>query len=171
MGRGKPFVQPVTQMALRAGGKNRRPGWMSAVEMTPPQFEPVVRTRPPKIVFPEDALRETFLQRNPHARRLPVNLNALTIPERHIADRFVSLQMQLMDEQNLSEEDAYQSADRIICSEVIESQRRGGSQDAYGSLVDAGISDEEAKLYLASLRDSERDMALHRAFVKEKKGK
>lgn len=171
MGRGKPFARPAAQLARSGARAKGRPAWVSAVAMTPPQFEPVVRTRPPRIVFPEDALRATFLRRNPHARRLPVNLNATSIPERHIADRFVGLQMQLMREERMSEEEAYESADRIICSEVIESQRKGGSADAYGSLVDASVDDEEARLYLASLRDSERDKALHSAFVKEKKGK
>ncbi len=156
---------------MRRAGEGTRPNWMSAVEMTPPQFEPVSRTRPPRITFPEDKLRETFLRRNPRARRMPVNLTAASIPERHIADRFVALQMRLMNEESLTEDDAYQAADRVICSEIIEASRRSGAEDACSSLVDPSVEDEEAQLYLASMRDSRRDKVLHWAFVKEKKGK
>lgn len=171
MGRGKPFVQPATRLLRRSGRDGRQPSWMAAVNMTPPQFEPVTKTKPTRITYPEDAFRETFLKRNPHARRIPVNLMASAIPERHIADRFVMLQMRIMRDDKLSEEKAYEKADRIICSEIIEATRGSQEEGDFSTLIDPTIEDKQARLYIASLRDCQRDKMLHRAFVKEKKGK
>ena len=162
MGRGKPFYQSVSHLA-RKGVIPRAP-WMSAVEANPPQFEPVVRTRPPCLVYPEDRLREKFLQRNPAARRVPVDLKARTIPERHIADRFVSMQMRFMEEDNLAEEEAYEAADRMLCSEIVASQ--SSNADFFSSLIDRNVTDDQDKLYVASLRDSQRDQKLYRGFAK-----
>ena len=153
------------------GGSTSKPAWFAAVKAFPPHFEPVSQTRPPKITYPEDRLREIFLKRNPQARRLPVNLSAPSIPERHIADRFVALQLQLMKEDALDEEAAYKAADRIICSEIIEANRRKKAGEDVGPLVDPSVSDEQARIYLASVRDSNRDKLLHAAFVNENNGK
>ncbi len=137
--------------------------------MTPPQFEPVTCTRPPKLSYPEDELRTKFLQRNPAARRIPLNLNAERMEDRHIADRFVGLQLRLMESEGLSEEDAYEKTNRIISSEVVHEVDKDLAE--YGSIIDPNIDDVQTQLYLASLRDSQRDSRLYHAFVKERKGK
>ena len=142
---------------------------MAAVQMTPPQFEPVTRTRPPKIKYPEEALRTEFLRRNPAARRIPLNLNTETIEERHIADRFVGLQRRLIESEGLNEEDAYDKTSRIISAEVAHQFDRDLTE--YASIIDPSVTDVQTQLYLASMRDSERDTRLYRAYVKEQKGK
>lgn len=78
--------------------------------------------------------------------------------------------MRIMNEQSMSEEDAYKAADRILYSENVEASR---TQDAgeFASLVDPSIENDEARLYVASLRDSQRDKALFKALVKEVKAK
>lgn len=161
MGRGKPFVQPVTR-AIRSGARKTQPTWMAAVNLTPPQFESVVNTRPPRIVYAEDGLRETFLKRNPNARRIPVDLNAASITQRHISDRFVALQMRIMRDEKLNVDDAYEKADRIFTSEILQS-----TSGDVGSLIDESVQSQEAKLYLASKRDAQRDKLLYQAFKME----
>lgn len=161
MARGKPFSRPLARLA--------RQGTRAAVAMTPPQFEPVVRTKPPKLAYPEDTLRNEFLRRNPAARRIPVNLNAGSLAERHIADRFVGLQVRLMESEGLSEEEAYDKTSRIINSELSHHVDRDLTE--YGSIIDPNVDNVQSQLYLASVRDSQRDTRLHRAFVKERKGK
>lgn len=161
MGRGRPFVQPLSRLVK--GGVAPRPAWMTAVEATPPLFEPVVQTKPPRLVYPEDRLRNIFLQRNPETRRLPVNLKARSIPERHIADRFAAIQQQLMHDEGLAEDDAYAAADRILNAAVLESNRI--SDDLNGPLSNPAVKDDASRLFLASLKDSQRDQALHSALL------
>lgn len=163
MGRGKPFSQSLN--SLVSAGVVQRPVWMNSVESTRPPFEPIVSTKPGRIEYPEDRLRNIFLQRNPNARRIPVNLRATSVPERHIADKFVSIQMQIMDEDKLSEEEAYNAANRILNHPNSEADH--AEDDLYGPLSNPAITNESARLYLASVKDSQRDKALHRALVKQ----
>lgn len=171
MARGKPFAKRLTRMAVRSGRSQ-------GLELTPPQFEPVRRTRPDRLQYPEDDLRRKFLSRNPRAQRIPVNLMAAKITDRHISDRFVALQLRLMNnaEDPLGEDDAYVKADRIMRTEYLHKLEETGEHastsdteqhDDFGSLIDPEINDEQVQLYLASMRDSKRDSKLHRAFVKE----
>jgi len=164
MARGKPFAKSMARMAIRSGRT-------SGLELTPPQFEPVRRTRPERLTYPEDGLRRKFLARNPRAQRIPVNLMAARVADRHISDRFVALQMRLMEGDGLDEDGAYVKADRIMRTEYLQKLDKrpsGGSrEDEYGSLVDGEIKDEQVQIYFASMRDSKRDSKLHRAFVKE----
>lgn len=139
---------------------------MSSVEATRPTFEPVVNTRPPRIEYPEDRLRNIYLSRNPEARRIPVDLKAKSIPERHIADKFVSVQMHYMNEMSMSEEEAYNAADRELHLPQVS---EGHAENLHGPLQNSAVTDEVARLYLASVRDSQRDQKLFRALVKQAK--
>lgn len=161
MGRGKPFSQSLSKL-VEAGVK-KRPIWLSAVEQTKPKFQPIVETKPPRLVYPEDRLRNKYLVRNPHARHIPVNMRAKSIEERHIADRFVSIQLNYMNQQNMSEEDAYHAAETDL--RAISQQARKEA-DITGPLQDMNISDQVARLYLASLKDSKRDQKMFHALLK-----
>lgn len=164
MARGKPFSQSLSRLV--SAGVMRRPSWMSSVEATRPKFQPIVNTRPPRIHYPEDRLRNIYLSRNPDARRIPVNLKAKSIPERHIADKFVAVQMRYMNEKGMSEEEAYNAADRELHMQHESKER---VENLYGPLQDSAVANEVAKLYLASVRDSKRDQELFHALVKQAK--
>lgn len=165
MGRGKAFARPLERLV--AVGAVARPPWLASVAATRPAFEPVVRTRPPPLEYPEDRLRAVFLQRNPDARRIPLNLLARNVEDRHVADKFVSVQMRLMEEDGLAEEEAYNEAARVLNEEHLKMD--GDEQGLYGPLADDGVQDDAVRLYLASKKDSERDQALFRALVKQAK--
>lgn len=164
MGRGKPFVQSVNR--LISAGVIPRPAWQRTLESTRPVFEAIQVTKPPKIAYPEDRLRSTFLERNPDARRIPVNLKAKTIPERHVADKFVAMQTKFMQENGMPEEEAYNAADRVL---NVETAQVGENGDLYGPLVNQAVQDETARLYLASLKDSQRDQKQLRGLLKQSK--
>lgn len=157
MPRGKPFKTSLSRLV--AAGVVRKPIWMDVVEATRPPFEPVAVTKVPKITYPEDRLRSVYLTRNPAARRLPVNLNARTIPERHVADKFVTIQMRLMKEQSLSEDDAYNAAEKLIEDEK-RAQQLFFENILEGPLTDMSIQDQTARLYMASVNDSRRDQTI-----------
>lgn len=160
MGRGKPFKQPLTK--LIEAGVVPRPVWLDIVEATRPPFEPVRSTKSREIRYPEDRLRATYLQRNPEARRIPVNLLAESITDRHVSDRFVAFQMRLMNERKLSEEEAYKLAEEAM-------QKKKTDADALvvdslsGPLEDCSIDDATSRLYFASVKDSQRDQKLYQA--------
>lgn len=160
MGRGKPFKQSFTKLV--EAGVVPRPIWLDIVEATRPPFEPVTATKSRSIHYPEDRLRATYLQRNPEARRIPVNLLADSVTDRHVSDRFVAFQMRLMNEKNLSEEEAYKLAE-----ETIQKRKTDGeallADNFSGPLRDSSIADETSRLYLASVRDSERDQKIYEA--------
>lgn len=164
MGRGKPFSQSLNRLV--SAGAVRRPAWMSSVEATRPTFQPIVNTRPPRIQYPEDRLRNIYLSRNPSARRIPVNLKAKSISARHIADKFVSLQMDYMNEKGMSEEEAYNAADREL---HVPHESTEPMENLTGPLQNSAVADEVTRLYLASVRDSQRDQRLFSALVKQAK--
>lgn len=161
MVRGKPFKKDIK--SLIKAGIMPKPIWMDIVEATRPPFKPIERTKTPKIVYPEDKLRITYLQRNPEVRRTPVNLKAKTIEERHIADRFVSIQSRFMQEQNMSEEEAYQAAMESINIRHYDSTE----DDLYGPLSTSLNDSEAVRLYKASVADSERDKKLRKDFIEQ----
>lgn len=162
MGRGKPFKQPLTK--LINAGVVPRPIWLDVVEATRPPFEPVSVTKSRIIRYPEDRLRATYLQRNPEARRIPVNLLAGSIADRHVSDRFVTVQMRLMKEKNLSEEEAYKSAEEIIRKKKADADVLLADKLS-GPLGDSSIADETSRLYLASVKDSERDRKIYESLT------
>lgn len=165
MGRGKPFKTSLTKLVQ--AGVIPRPIWLDVVEATRPPFQPVKATKSPPIYYPEDRLRATYLRKNPEARRIPVNLYADSIPDRHISDRFVSIQMRLMDENNLSEEDAYKRAEEIVHKSNVDTDTLV-SDDVTGPLEDPSIFDETSRLYLASVKDSQRDRKLYEALSSDR---
>lgn len=162
MGRGKPFVQSVNR--LIAAGVVPRPAWLNTVESTRPVFQSIRATKPPKIEYPEDRLRSIFLQRNPNARRTPVNLKAQSVAERHIADKFVAIQMKFMEENDMAEEEAYNAADRVL---NVDNAEVGQDEELYGPLANQAVQDEAARLYLASVKDSQRDQKQLHALLKQ----
>lgn len=153
---------------LVSAGVIRKPAWMDIVEATRPVFSPVTVTKAPEIMYPEDRLRSIFLQRNPDAHRMPINLKAKSKEERHISDRFVALQMKFMDEQGLSENKAYEEADRVLAEQKEQMNRILDEYDTTGSLVNPFIEDEAARAFMASLADSKRDQKLHEALIERK---
>lgn len=153
---------------LVSAGVIPKPVWMEIVEATRPVFSPVTVTSVPEIIYPEDRLRSIFLRRNPDAQRIPINLKAKTKEDRHISDRFVSLQMRFMEEQGLSENKAYEEADRVFAEQKEEMNRVLDEYDTIGSLVNPSIEDEAARAFMASLMDSKRDQKLHQALVEQK---
>lgn len=163
MVRGKPFKKDIK--SLIKAGIMPKPIWMDIVEATRPPFKPIERTKTPKIIYPEDKLRITYLQRNPEVRRIPVNLKAPTIEERHIADRFVSMQMRFMQEQNMSEDDAYQATMESINIRHFDSST--AEDDLYGPLTSSSSDNEAVRLYNASVADSERDIKLRKDFIEQ----
>lgn len=168
MGRGKPFKRSLKRLV--EAGVVPKPVWMDIVEATRPPFQPVSVTKARSITYPEDNLRQTYLRRNPEARSFPVNLKARSVPDRHIADRFVSIQTELMKNQHLDEDEAYRSAERILKDEAVRMEDILRSKASL-SLIDPSLSDETERLYLASVKDSQRDKALHGALMTESHGK
>lgn len=164
MGRGKPFTQSVNR--LINAGVVPRPIWLTTVENTRPVFEPIRETKSRKIEYPEDRLRQIFMDRNPDARRRPIDLKARSIPERHLADKFVAIQRRFMEENDMAEEEAYNSAYRVINVDAIQD---GEKEEVYGPLVNQAVQDEAARLYVASVRDSMRDQKHFRALLKQTK--
>lgn len=160
MGRGKPFKTSITRLVN--AGVIPRPMWYNVVEATRPPFEPVTVTKSSLIHYPEDDLRSKYMENNPEMRRIPINLKANSIPERHIADRFTSLQMKLMDEKKLSEEDAYKVADEMISNRQVDFDALCGD-DLSGPLGDVTVENDSARVYLASVKDSQRDKRLLKA--------
>ena len=166
MGRGKPFKRSLDQ--LINAGIARKPIWYDIVNATKPPFQPVSRTSVAEITYPEDRLRNIYLQRNLGARRMPVNLKAERVSDRHISDRFVALQMQLMSERGMSEDSAYAEAERVLAEQMSEKQLELSDTD--GVLDDPTIQDESARLYLASIKDARRDQAMHQALLNQSDG-
>lgn len=162
MGRGKPFKQSVKRLVN--AGVIPRPVWLDVVEATRPPFQPKSVTKSFEIRYPEDDLRAKYLENNPELRRIPINLKAPTIPERHVADRFVTLQMKLVREKSMSEKEAYKKADEMINERKLNVDVLF-SDDLSGPLSDAAIENESARIYLASVKDSERDKRLHKAIL------
>lgn len=158
MVRGKPFYTSVDRLVK--AGVMRKPVWSDIVDATRPPFEPVTTIRTKAIRYPEDRLRNKYFRRNPETRRIPVNLKARSIVDRHIADRFVTIQMGLMRERNISEEEAYSIAKDMVNLNTVDTKADRGS-DFYGPLSDPTIENETARLYLASVKDSERDKQLY----------
>lgn len=151
----------------RKGGKNvTLSASAAALAATPPQFEPVRVTKPPRLVYPEDRLREVYLSRNPSSRRLPVDMGARTVSERHVADRFVALQMQLMEEHGVSEDVAYLKAERIMAAETSK-LLDVAKDDMSAPLINESIKDPRTRLYLASFCDSQRDARLREVLVNQ----
>ncbi|KAI0558987.1 Mitochondrial ribosomal protein S23 [Gracilaria domingensis] len=165
MGRGKPFVKSMKKLV--DAGVVAKPIWMDIVQATRPPFVPVAATKVPEIIYPEDRLRSIYLQRNPQARRMPVNLKAKSVTDRHIADRFVSLQVQFMEEQGMSEEKSYEEADRVLAKYKDEMAEALDDQDMDGSLVNQSIRDAGARAFMASVKDSKRDQKLHQELVEQ----
>lgn len=157
MVRGKPFKRDLNRLVK--AGVIPKPIWMDIVSATRPAFEPVRSTQTKKIVYPEDRLRSKYLLRNPEARRVPVNLKAKRIEDRHISDRFVHTQLRLMREKNISEDMAYKEALDIINLKTIDHSEVLDS-DLTGPLTNANVSDKTAQVYLASVRDANRDKKL-----------
>ncbi|CAN8061317.1 unnamed protein product [Agarophyton chilense] len=152
---------------LVEAGVAAKPIWMDIVEATRPPFAPVVITKVPEIIYPEDRLRSIYLQRNPQARRVPLNLKAKSIPDRHLADRFVTLQMQYMEEQGLSEEKAYEEADRVLVEYKRKMDQALEDQEMDGSLLNPDFTDSATRAYMASVTDSKRDQRLHQALLEQ----
>lgn len=163
MGRGKPFARSIKNLV--DAGVMPRPIWLSTVEATKPKFQPRYVKKVPSIFYPEDRLRSIFLIRNPNARRIPVNLHAEKVDDRHVADRFVSLQLKFMQQDGLSERDAYDVAQNLISQ--IPKQSQDYDPALHGPLADESIQNEASKLFLASLKDSQRDQIIHKAYVKQ----
>lgn len=160
MARGKPFKQSIDRLVK--AGVVPKPLWLDVVEATRPPFNPVSQTKSKAIVYPEDRLRSIYLRNNPDARRIPVNLKAKTPAERHVSDRFVAKQMKLMEDQKLSERDAYKEAEEAfqVRDDVVQ---KLPTDDMASPLSDPSVEDEAGRLYLASVRDSERDQKLFEA--------
>lgn len=163
MARGKPFRTNINH--LIKAGVVRKPVWADIVEATRPPFEPVRATKTERVTYPEDRLRAKYLERNPEVRRIPVNLKARTLEERHIADRFISIQLRLIQEKNMTEEDAYTTAHDIINLRTDDANM--SADDLSSPLSNSSIQNESARLYLASVRDSERDKKLREIFLEQ----
>jgi hypothetical protein len=166
MGRGLPFTRSLARLVR--GGVASRPPWLSAVEAVPPHFAPVEKIVPTRIVFPEDRLREKFLRRNPDARRAPINLKARFRSEAHVADRFAAIQLRAMRERGLDEDDAYKYAQDAISGDVKRAFELAADIDT--RVLNAADSDDTAKLYLASLKESQGDQTLHEMLLTEQRG-
>lgn len=164
MGRGKPFPRSLSRLVN--AGVVPKPVWMPIVQSTRPPFVPVSLVKSQKIEYPEDRLRSIYLRRNPSARHFPVNLKAKNISDRHISDRFVSKQMKLMQDEGLSEEDAYKVVSKVMNEEearIITDHLA----DFRGTLTNRSVKSEVTRLYLASVKDSRRDQALHKALMEQ----
>lgn len=164
MARGKPFKASLERLVK--AGVVRKPVWLDVVGATKPPFEPVIVTRTKAIIYPEDRLRRKYLQQNPEARRIPINLKARTAAERHVADRFVAIQMKLMREKKMSEQNAYKAARDIVSHQGIDSDLMF-QDDLYGPLSDSNILNETARLYLASVKDAKRDKKMYNAMLEQ----
>jgi hypothetical protein len=165
MGRGRPFPRSLARLVR--GGVKSRPPWLAAIEAVPPHFTPAERFVPPRLVFPEDRLREEFLQKNPDARRLPINLKARSRMEAHIADRFVAIQMRAIRERGLDKEGAYEYAQTAI-SEVAQKSSQLAA-DIESNTLSPSEGDETARLYSASLKESLADQELHEKLLNEQR--
>ena len=155
MGRGRPFRQNF--LALVRAGVVKPPRWLDAVRQVPPQVDLVERTRPPPIFFLEDRLRSRFLARNPEAQKIPIDLNAASRSEGHVADRFASLQAQYM-EHGKSEEEAYDLAASSIISGIQKSVGDLADDDQLTS--DRAVSTDAGRAFVASMKYVERDQRL-----------
>lgn len=140
---------------------------MTAVDVVPPHFELARKRRIPRLSYPEDRLREVFLARHPQFRTLPVNLKARKKTDAHIADKFAAIQLRAMQEQNMSEEEAYNYA----INAATDGLKRISSQET--SIGDAVSSESETdqatQLYMASLKDSMKDIKLYELLRSEKR--
>lgn len=164
MGRAKPFVKSLNNLV--AAGVVPKPVWLDIVDATRPPFLPIASKRVRELVYPEDRLRSVFLLRNPETRRIPVNLHAESIADRHISDRFVSLQTKLIQEQGLSEDKAYDETSRILSEYKREMEEQSEEQDIAGPLSNPSIKDEASRAFMASYMDSRRDQKIHQALTK-----
>lgn len=167
MGRGKPFKRSLEQLVK--AGIAQKPIWFDIVKATKPPFEPVYRTKVPAISYPEDRLRNIYLQRNPNSRRIPINMKAHRISDRHIADRFVSIQTDFISERGMSEDDAYAEAERVLSGDLLFNDPKQ-TDILSGTLSDQDVQDETARLYLASVKDAQRDQAMHQALKNQAQG-
>lgn len=164
MGRGKPF--PRSLKRLVDADVIKKPAWMDVVEATRPPFRPVYVTKAPPIEYPEDRSRSVFLEKNRFARRIPINMKADAIADRHLADRFVEAQTKLMNQDGVSESDAYEATMQIMKSGLLENHHNE-MEGIYGSLSNGDVMNEAARLYLASLSDSRRDRSMYQALKKQ----
>lgn len=168
MVRGRPFPRSVARLVQ--GGVAERPAWLATLEKVPPHFSPVTVRQPPRLVYPEDRLRERFLRENPEAKRAPLNLKARTKAEAHVADRFVAIQMRAMREQGLSEDSAREHAERTLQEATA---RAVDLVKEVGVLAGEAEGSEKAssqRLFVASLEDAKTDKEMLEKLAYEREG-
>jgi hypothetical protein len=161
MGRGRPFQRSLARLVR--GGVASRPPWLATVEKVPPHFAAVEYRKPPRLLYPEDRLRDAYLRACPEARRHPLDLKARRRADAHIADAFVAVQLRAMREQGLSEGEAFEFARGAVAENV----ERGGRQAkvlefSMGQEADEGgdARSKAAQVFLASLEDAKKDREL-----------
>jgi len=139
-------------------GMIKAPDWVPVVKANPPVLKFLKAKLPPKLEFPEDQLRNKFFEVYPETRQAPVNPRALSMPNRHISDKFVHNQMLLL-KKGVSVEKSFEMVSTQMAEEL-----RGSSAgtDIYASLLNPRIKDYYTRVFMASWADSSRDKFLYK---------
>mmetsp|Transcript_20365 Transcript_20365/g.82236 ORF Transcript_20365/g.82236 Transcript_20365/m.82236 type:complete len:201 (-) Transcript_20365:3360-3962(-) len=131
---------------------------VSVVKMNPPVLKFIKERMPGKLEYPEDQLRNKFFEVYPETRQAPINPRALSMPNRHISDKFVHNQMLLL-KKGISVEKSFEMVSTQMANEL-----RGSSAgtDIYASLLNPRIKDYYTRVFMASWADSSRDKFLYK---------
>ncbi|KAL4425206.1 hypothetical protein ABPG75_009222 [Micractinium tetrahymenae] len=138
--------------ALVKAGLMEEPAWMAALARTPPLPPGKPGKRPPRIVYPEDALVENYYRKHPEARLEPVDLSSFEPPT---ARRFALRQLELMHGRGLSQRRAYEITEKEFAEERRQREAAAGGQRA--SIIDQIQAEEEFHLQQAMRTYSDRN--------------
>ena len=103
---------------ITRSGTFKIPGWFEAARQNAPPPKRVIREKPPTIRFPESRLENKLLQKMPILKLERAELSdRFCVPIRF---RFARRQLELMEQKNINETDAYQQCEEEFKQEIEE---------------------------------------------------
>lgn len=130
--------------ALIRAGVMERPAWMTALERTPPLPVGKPGKRPPRIVYPEDELVDTYYRKHPEARLEAIDLASFEPPT---ARRFALRQLELMNTKKWTQRRAYAAAEVEFAAQRAQAEAAAGG--VRHSIIDQIQTEEEQHLQTA----------------------